>query len=536
MSLPDEPRSVKPRKPSGEKWLPLIVADRDGRSLFCEMTGEVYGWADAPALFRTHPPAVIIAPGAAHLLAELETHYADDPSWQYRVTPVKRESYSNDPGRKTRKTIDTLVNYFGWRGSTPGTARDQRSRGKGNRRGHWHYPVDPCLFSQSPLRDLLGGLTPGHLLDWGKDLREWCHANGLHPSPTAGGLGGQLLRDPRWYPEARRKVPRATNARARTVLPGNHYRLYWPVHKPVDATYIDMSSSHHVAASLVRFPCANHLYARGDFHTTDTSETPVSRSELWAPAGSLTYNQTIQSYGLFRLQLNVPTLKERQFPLPILETAGRKRVYVYSNELPLLRDLGVEIEGIQAAWTSYESEDGLNQFARWALTEIATMSPQRKRWAKVALLAAYGNLAAKARVLEFGYREANGGVTKEYPAGPHVLNVKAHVGELEREMPTVNVMHRGLIEAQQRVMVLDLARDLTDLGHRVLSIYADAIMVQSGPALPLLPPPWRIDAHLTRLKFANPTAFTSAERTKLPGISREDHERWRRIAHIRKRT
>lgn len=527
--LPPEPRTVKPRKPTGNAWLPIIVADREGRSFFCEMTGSIHGWSEMGLLFRSHPASIVIAPNAAHLLADLDVLYSDNAMWQYRVTPVKRETYNPDPTRRRRRTADTIVNYFGWKGTS------YESGKRSNRKGHWHYPLDPNLFSATPIRDLLGGTEPMDLLHWGQDIREWCHTNNLHPSPTAGGLGGQLLRDPRWYPEARRKVPRATNARARQVLPGNYYKLLWPEHTPVDATYVDMSASHHHAAARVVFPSSNQLFARGNFHTSDTDDTPVSRNELWAPSGTNRCNLLLRSYGLLYVQLNVPTLKAEQFPPPYMEHSGRRRAWIYTNELPMIRKLGAEIEGIDAAWTSYECDTGLNEYAAWALSETATMSPQRKRWCKVVLLATYGNLAAKARTMEFAYRTANGGTPVEYPAGPHVISAVAHVGEMEREIPTVNVIHRGMIEAEQRTLSLDLARDLAERGHCVLSIYADAVIVKSDRALPLLPPPWRVDAHLTRLRYFSATAFHSAERSKLPGIPKEDAERWRRIAHIRRR-
>ncbi len=531
MPLPEEPRTVKPRKPTRHPWLPIIVADRERRTFYCEMTGSFHGWNEAAILFRSHPSAIIVAPGAAHLLAELDIAYADNSMWQYRVSPVKRETYSADPTRRRRRTADTIVNYFGWKGSSYVNGNGKQA----NRKGFWHYPLDPTLFSSAPIRDLIGDTGTMDLLAWGQDVRAWCHENLLHPSPTAGGLGGQLLRDPRFYPSARRKVPRATNARARIVLPGNHYRLLWPLHAPVDATYLDMSASHHNASMNIQFPCANHLYARGNFRTTDTDDTTVSYKRLWAPTGSPRCNQLLGSYGLLYVQLNVPALKPTQFPPPYMEHAGRRRAWVYSNELPLIRELGADIEGIEAAWTSYALDTGLNAFAAWALAEIATMNPARKRWAKTVLLATYGNLAAKARVQEFAYRTANGGVPVEYPAGPHVIAAHAHVSDIEREIPTVNVIHRGMIEAEQRRITLDFARELTTMGHTVLSIYADAVIVKAGTALPLLPPPWRIDAHLTRLRFASPTAFHSAERSKLPGIAREDHERFRRIASIRRR-
>lgn len=368
------------------------------------------------------------------------------------------------------------------------------------------------------------------LLAWGQDVRAWIHANDLHPSPTAGGLAGQLLRDPRWYPDARRKVPRATNARGRAALPGNYYRLYWPVHKPVNATYIDMSGSHHHAAASIHFPSSNHLYARGAFRTPDTTET----TDIWTRHGTARFARIMQSHGLFLLQLNVPALKPDQFPPPYMEKAGRVIAWVFSNELPALYALGGIVEAVAAAWTSYETETGLNHYAQWALTETATMDAARKRWAKVVLLAAYGNLAARARTTEFAYRTAQEGIPRDYPAGPHRLPAIAHVTDIEREVPTVNTIHRGMIEAEQRRITLDLARTLTQQGHTVLSIYADAIIVRSDRQLPLLPPPWRVDAHLTNLRFASPTSFRSDERTKLPGMTREDRERFDRLARIRR--
>lgn len=499
--------------------------------MFSEMTGELHALTDAGTVLRYHPSSIVVVPNAAYFVATLTEQFGSDEMWQYRLTPIERTKYSANPDKAKPRIHDTLVNYFGWKGTSY-----QTSTGKvANRRGHWHYPLDPHLFSALRLCDLLGGTTPGDLLAWAKDVREWCFAHKLVPSPTAGGLGGQLLRDPRFYPNARRKVPRATNEVARDALPGNYYQLYWPEHTPVDATYLDMSSAHHHVASTLEFPCANRIYARGNFRTTDTTETPCPRSELWAPAGTARYKRIIQSYGLFRLQLNVPALKADRFPLPFLTSAGRYRAYVYSNELASLHALGVEIEGIDAAWTAYERDTGLNRFAQWALAETALMSLQRKRWAKVILLAAYGNLAARPRPSEYGYRTAKRGTPREYPAGPHVLPVLAHIDPREREFPTVNVIQRGMIEAEQRRVVTDMARWLHNHDQRVLSIYADAIMVASDRPLPFLPPPWRVDAHLTRVRFYAATAFTSDERSKMPGIPREDAERARRLAHIRRR-
>lgn len=517
--LPNEPRTVKPRRPTPKPWLPILACDRQTRSAFCESTGEVYGWDDIPGLVRAHPSLIVVAPNAAHLVTELEEVFGGTERWQYRVTPVKREAYNPDPTRRRRITHNVIVNYFGWSGPD-------------KKRGHWHYPLDPVVFSLTPLRELLGGTDPHSLLTWAQDVREWCTANNLHPSPTAGGLGGQLLRDPRWYPEPRRKVPRATNARARSVLPGNHYRLYWPEGKTVDASCIDMSSAHHVMASQIKFPCANTLYARGNFRTTETPETPpLDRTLIWARPNTSRYNALLQSYGLLRVWLRSPALKPMQFPLPYMEQMGVRLAWVHTNELPLIHSLGGIIEGIDAAWVSHEQDTGLNQYAVWALTETATMTPRRKQWCKTVLLSTYGNLAAKARAAEYGYRNAQSGIPREYPAGPNILHAYAHLDNLETEIGTVNVIHRGMIEAEQRRVVLDMARDLHEQGHTVLSLYADAILIKSDRALAFLPSPWRLDGYLTRLRFVNATSFVSEERTKLPGVTGAERARWQRILH-----
>lgn len=238
-----------------------------------------------------------------------------------------------------------------------------------------------------------------------------------------------------------------------------------------------------------------------------------------------------KAHGLLLIQLNTPTLKADRFPPPYMKRPGRTRVWVYTNEIPMIRALGGDIEGVIAAWVSYDTETGLNGFAAWALTELGTMSPARKRWAKQVLLSAYGNLAAKSRAVEYGYR----GAETEYPAGPHVIPVKTHVGDVETEPPTVNVVHRGMIEAEQRRIVLDMARELHGWGVDVLAIYADSVIVKADKQLPLLPPPWRVDTALTRLRFFNSTSFTSEELTKLPGIARSDVERHQRRMAIRRR-
>jgi hypothetical protein len=95
------------------------------------------------------------------------------------------------------------------------------------------------------------------------------------------------------------------------------------------------------------------------------------------------------------------------------------------------------------------------------------------------------------------------------------------------EMGMANVIHRGLIEAETRLRSLELARKLSEEEHKVLAIYADSVFVAGGKPLPLLAPPWRVQNHLTALRFLTSTAFTSHELEKMPGVPHSLRERGR---------
>jgi hypothetical protein len=76
-----------------------------------------------------------------------------------------------------------------------------------------------------------------------------------------------------------------------------------------------------------------------------------------------------------------------------------------------------------------------------------------------------------------------------------------------------------MIEAAQRCMSLELARELTAQGGDVICVYADSLFVDM-PQLPLLPAPWRLKEQLTGLQFLSAVHFVSPQLTRLPGVSR----------------
>lgn len=517
-------RSVKPRDTTkAPTWLPIIVVDNENAMYLVERTGQVGPLVELPHLFLTEPTSIVLVFGAAQMVADLDRAYGKLDTWQYRVTPVRREAYKAGERRKP-VVLDTIVNYFGQKNPTRPKAK-----------GHWHYPVDPVMFSRSGLHAIQQGDGPkfARMLAWGQDLRRFCQEQGMTVSTTGGGLAGQLLKDPRFYPAPRRKVPRKTNAHARPHLPGNYYKLFAEEGEVIQAaTYLDMTAAHHNAAAGLVFPNADTLLRRGDWETTDATDTTVSYgAPLWSP-DSPAFAHLLKSHGLLRLRLNVPEIPAHLFPPPYMTKAGSRTAYVHTNELAYIRELGGTIEGIEAAWTSFGVDRGLNRYATWALAELATMEPQRKLWAKPVLLSAYGVLASTPRNVVLGHRYGKGKFT-ELPAGS--TTIKAHLIDLGcREVPVANVVHRGMIEAETRLRCLRMANLMVNHGHRVLSIYADSVIIEPSGPLALLPSPWGVEANLTRLVFYNSTSFTSPQMSKLPGIPREGMDRARRLASVRR--
>lgn len=496
------PVSVFPRKPTNDYRPIIAVSDTH---VLVERTGEIHSADQLPFLLLSEPPSFLVCERASALLAYLNTTALSRvPGWQYRVTPVVRRTYKEHRRKVPTESHDVIVTFLGWR--------------TGPRKTHYHYPIDPVTFTGQTIRRLVpveeAPTTLAALLVWGQDVRGWCREHGLKLSSGSGALAVQLLKDPRFYPDARRKVPQATNERARPQLPGNHYELFVPERTYHTAYYIDMHAAHHSCARDITFPSANGLLARGRFRDPPT----VVDGQPWLSPTSRGFRSLLASHGLLLIRLQSPHLLPSAFPPPYMKHPGTTLAYVYTNELPLIRELGGIVEGIEAAWTSWTPDEGLGRFARWALAETAAMTDGRKRWGKSTLLAAYGMLAARPNEKEFGYADAVSGERKVYmtPGGPLPAIVKTLPGRMES--PVVNVIHRGMIEAEVRKRSLDLARELTTFGCKVLCIYADSVIIDSGGQVPLIPEPWRVKSPLNRLQFFNPTSFASDEMVRLPGI------------------
>lgn len=500
-------RTVMPRKPQVPRMLPIIAVGDD--CVFVERTGKVIERKKLTTLIATEPSSLIVSSHVTHLVQELDFFWCNDPRWQFKATPVVREIYQPNRQKSKWTAKSTVIGFFGF--------SDLSKKGK----HRYHYPLDPADFL---FRKTIHELRPEDrdiaekCYLWGRDIRDWVIKQGLKPSPTVGGLAAQLLRDPRFYPEARRKVPRSTNATARPRLPGNYYELLVaPNAHTYSALYLDQTASHHNCALHLRFPHADKLRAKGHF---------TLQKKLWAPEGSERLARIEREHGLLYLELDVPNLSRfNHFPPPYMRHPGVTRTWVYTNELKMIRELGATVNGVIAAWTSPTVDTGLNEYAYWALQEIANSSPERRRWLKPALLAPYGILAAVPRPLEHAYRRADAGETVMYPVGSGHLKVKRTVLSASRESSIANVIHRGMIEAECRTRTITYARDLTLRGYEVLALYADSLFLRSvahgASVVPPLPFPWKIEARLSELEFLSATTFVARELRKLPGVHGE---------------
>lgn len=495
----DVPRIVKPRT-SNFTHRHIITVTTE--TTVVERTGIVFSTSDLPRLLITEPSSIIVAQGFGPILELLTAKLKYREDYNYRVTPQHREGqrYGNGDAVPIIRVYDAITNYVGFRGPN-------------KKAGKYHYPIDPVHFCRSSIDELYPAVDEGRmqkLFRWASEVREWCREHDLEIKTAAGGLAAQLLKDPRFYPEARRKSPRLINNVARPHLPGNYYRLHADTEWKYNAIYLDMENAHHSMARNIAFPCVNDLHFYGA-----PGAAPEPRP--YAPGDS----DLLTLPGLFRVSLSVPHVPLARFPPPYMEQGGLCDAWVYSNELPMIQELGGRVLAVYSAVVSHQADPGLNRYARFAIEQIREHQAY-KPWLKPLLHASYGLLAARPEIFETGFYRARGGVPTDYPMGRASIPAFATRSRHPVESRLANVLHRGMIEAEVRKEVLWFARYLREVDrHDVLAIYADSVFIRdTGKPVKLLPPPWRVQETCTDLTFYDPTHFRSRELTRLPGIAK----------------
>lgn len=497
MSKPAGERIVKPRKRTTNADRPIIAASYIHGSYITEQ-GEFGTLDELFTILRKTPVSLLVCDHSAEFLAKMHARWEFDPDWQFGVIPIQRELFMPKIRAGHRVAMRaTAVNFLGWREAKKGRNKTTRT--------HYHLCIDPITFSSYPLAQAGEEHKLDVLLAWGKQLREFCVSEGINLKPTQGGTARQFLKDDRYYPEPRRKVPRATNDHVREYLPGNYYEVRADPNYQYHATYIDQTKAHHYHALNTPLPDANSLYGYGAFR--DLGKT-------WrAPRRQRVESFLNGFHGLIFGNLYYTPKPFRWIP-EYLNRLAQPQAW-YTCELDLLRSLGVIPVDIIGAWGSYDVDHGIPAYAAASLDSLADNPPM---WEKTLRLSTYGALATRPRAAEMGFAKATRGTPRVIPAGKEKFTAQMLTPRRMGEPSTNNVLHRGLIEAATRTESLMFANYLQQHNHRVLCIYVDAVMVEcNGRELPLVPDPWRVKTKLTNLQFISGNAFQSDEMTKIPG-------------------
>jgi len=496
-------RTIKPRVRQYHRH-PVVVVEQHTDQVLYE-DGTMTTVRELIDVMPTMEPTVFVARNGIGLLKLLSTFYIlrYNEEWQWRISKHEREVFKAD-GTLLATHQSEVVQSIGWKPS--GNARGSR--------GNYHKILDPAVMYDRRFDEVFPGDAPliGRLMMWGTALRDFCDANDMDVRPTNGGISAQFLRDKRFYPNPRRKVPAATNERVREYLPGNYYHL--TVVPSLDRSYTiqeyDQRRAHHYHAEHTVLPNANNLYAHGRF--IDLAKCVFNR----VPDNF---------YGLCCVDLireprashNIRAFRWR---IPVMEKA-----FVFTNEIPHLEDMGYRISGVRALWGSREKDTGLGKYAQWAQQQLDDYNDAK--WIKPILLGTYGVLATKPKHNESVFRLATGGTPISISVG-NMGKRSSLVGLQTKsrhklEPGIANVLHRAMIEAATRSESVGFAQQLNADGYRVIHIYADAVMVQldEDQAPPLLPEPWRLKRTRTHYTPINKQAFTSDQGSKLPGVSRE---------------
>lgn len=501
-NTPHEPpppaRTVKPNRRQ-HTILPVVAIVGDTSGHYLTESGET---GTVPELIEALPKyeaTLFCTVGAADMVALLDETYAPlyPNSWQ-RIYGVEAKDVTPVNGLARAARCTTPVTLFGWKDRDGGV---------------FHRIIDPVTM----YRNALGDIWPEEeddarkLLRWGMALRDFCGENNLRVSPVLGGIAAQLLRDPRFYPKDRRKVPTVINERVRESLPGNHYFLN-VVPNPSNnftAHYLDQHRAHHYHARHIPLPDSNNCFAYGDFRNLDHVAFSSCNPRFM---------------GLYCLDLDTPRVRP---PFCFVGDGLAERIgdkldgkFIYSNELPYLLDSGFRVRGVRAAWGSINRDTGIQKYAEWSCEQLDRYGDPA--WLKPLLLATYGVLATRPMTRKAVFRMAKKGTEVTFRTGRRKLS-GLYIETPRKLQPGVaHVIQLGMIQAATRMESIGLAQWLDCQGYTILSIHSDSVHVEADDDKPLpefIPEPWRCKQTLTYLQYISEQAFLSNQMKCLPGVS-----------------
>lgn len=485
----------------------FIISVRDGVAV--DEFGEVL--ANLPAFAGANEGHVWIVDDPAWILTTMVGVHGEHPDFNYQIITSEDDT--------AVRMVKSRITKFGFRCQHEKDS-PEREACPYRRRRAMHTVWSPSDLSPTPGK-LLTDYTHASLLELATDIRAWCRDENIPLPTTLAGIANSLLRDPRFWPDHRGRVPKATNENVRRFLPGVYGELRArPLTDVRNAVALDQKTAYHRAAQEIRTPDPTSLFARGYFNAPETAP-------IWAPLGTELYRRTMAQPGIVYVQVEVQHLRKHHVRPPAVKSAGRYRCALWTNEIALCEANGVTVKGIVAAWTSTVADTGLPLYGAYAEAQITDASPLRKRWLKPTLHALYGLLATRPRRVKIGHLRGNAqthtvariGFGHEFPVRQSDLGVI--------QPPTANVAMLGVLQAEIRARSFALAREMMETGADVLHIHADGIHV-SGDTLPLLPDGWRIEP-LTHLLYLDQSSWISEGSDCLPG--RDQRKRAEMVRH-----
>jgi hypothetical protein len=347
------------------------------------------------------------------------------------------------------------------------------------------------------------------------------------PRLTKGAIGSALLRkSPNWE-DKRHAAPRFVNQTARDKLPGNYYSISRKVAQKKErffldtCYYIDQSSSHHSIAVSTKVPHPHYIRGRGRYKAAMVGK--MEYYPIWCHADSTIGQELISNRqtGLVLVKVylgQLPPTKEHLYP-PWAKKRGKHYLWLWTPELRLfLSDKRLQLDSFVAGFTSHVGDPAIAEYGKWALDYLQN-NPRYKQHTKGVLLSTYGMLAFNPekykKVIRYWGGNVRGNRTELPEAGTvseRQINFKGNV-----QHSLVNVIARGIIEAETRTRSLEYAKELDEQGYHVPQIYADGIVVETHQ-LPFIKNGWRVAHELTHVQIPRANAILSDQITKLPGM------------------
>lgn len=466
----------------------------NGTEVYDSATGEIHDVCQLGELVVHGEGGILAGVALFNHVGPLNKQFERYSTWTVQIRSAQRQLIR----RERRVVIGTfLPMMFGFTSSRRAAGGRSRSRAA-NR-----------VFHCMDLEDMIGmrAVDLSHCIDLTESIVSLCEARGVKFTAGRGSLAARLLKaSPEWN-HGRRAAPEFVNHLARTKLPGNYYGLGASPHKNYKgALYIDQTSAHHAVASTIDIPHPDHIRARGNHRTLDTGTI-----RRWCALSD------VEGVGLLAAVINVqhiPDARKYLFP-PFMHEPGRRLEYIYTNETHHLDGRHGVVEYVVASWTGTVLDTAIKEYGQWALAHRGG-GPGRKPL----LLAAYGALALRTdRSTTTYYARHPRGLDTELPNAGRFAEVVRERRDGQPQPTVVNVLARGLIEAETRARSLAMAQQLEADGIKVLSVYVDGIIAETD-RLPFLPEGWEVERALTNVSFQNPTSFVADELRKQPGIPR----------------